>query len=260
MSGSRTLGESGPTKVKVDGEEAVLHITDQSVMFEKGGRVSGFERSAIRMVKPDGDDMIIAYSVGSEVKSARIHPITAAASLVVSGSSLGASQPAATGLNEVFEKLYWNTRKELEERLAEVEAEPNNKNLRLSQEEEDRYSAVSRQMQNLISAKFGLNLRDLETSPISFWGLEKQAYELQLAVVKERHIRFLRMILGPKAERNDITYSTDEVWPEDWSLILERFNLGSGHYTTGAFEGYVDFLKTHWKYKPSERKPVLARP
>jgi len=26
--------------VKVDGAEAVLHITDQSVMFEKGGRVA----------------------------------------------------------------------------------------------------------------------------------------------------------------------------------------------------------------------------
>ena len=39
--------------VKVEGEYAVLHITDQSIMFEKGGKVSGFERSAIRMVKPD---------------------------------------------------------------------------------------------------------------------------------------------------------------------------------------------------------------
>jgi len=38
--------------VKVDGEEAVLHITDQSIMFERGGRVSGFERSAIRMPRP----------------------------------------------------------------------------------------------------------------------------------------------------------------------------------------------------------------
>ena len=41
-------------RVVVDGEEVTLHITSQSVMFEKCGRVSGFERSAIRMVKPDG--------------------------------------------------------------------------------------------------------------------------------------------------------------------------------------------------------------
>jgi len=40
------------TRVKVEGEDAVLHITDQSVMFEKGGTVSGFERSAIRMPRP----------------------------------------------------------------------------------------------------------------------------------------------------------------------------------------------------------------
>ena len=66
-------------KVRVDGEDAILHITDRSVMFEKGGRVSGFERSAIRMVKPDGDAMIIAYSAGSEVKSVRVEPMTAVA-------------------------------------------------------------------------------------------------------------------------------------------------------------------------------------
>ena len=95
--------------MKVDGEEAVLHITDQSVMFEKAGKVSGFERSAIRMVKPDGDAMIIAFSSGSEVKSVRVEPMTAVASLLVRSSAssptLGRPQtgePAST-LDEVFE-------------------------------------------------------------------------------------------------------------------------------------------------------------
>ncbi len=54
--------EKESKKVRVDGEEAVLHITDQSVMFEKGGKVSGFLRSAIQLVKPDGDTMLIAYT------------------------------------------------------------------------------------------------------------------------------------------------------------------------------------------------------
>ena len=73
-----------PVRVKVDGEEAFLHITDQSVMFEKGGRVSGFERSAIRMAKPDGDAMIMAHSVGSEAKSTRGGSATALARLLTS--------------------------------------------------------------------------------------------------------------------------------------------------------------------------------
>src|SRR3989441_12713871 len=76
--------------VKVEGEDAVLHITEQSIMFEKSGRVSGFERSAIRMVKPDGDAMIIAYSAGSEVKSVRVEPMTAVASILMPSSRLGA--------------------------------------------------------------------------------------------------------------------------------------------------------------------------
>jgi hypothetical protein len=38
-------------------------------MFEKGGKVSGFERSAIRMVRPNGDAMNMAYATGGELKS-----------------------------------------------------------------------------------------------------------------------------------------------------------------------------------------------
>ena len=89
-------------KVKVDGEEAVLHITDQSVMFEKGGRVSGFLKSAIQMAKPDGDAMIIAYSVGNEVKSVKVEPMTAVASLLVSNSAPSAAQVPWADLYEVF--------------------------------------------------------------------------------------------------------------------------------------------------------------
>ena len=103
-------GANGAKKVKLDGEEATLHITDQSVMFENAGRVSGFERSAIRMVKPDGEAMIIAYSVGNEVKSVRVEPLTAVASLVASGASPTPAGISATGLDEVFEKLYLDPR------------------------------------------------------------------------------------------------------------------------------------------------------
>lgn len=162
-------------------------------------------------------------------------------------------------LDEVFEKLYWDTRKELEERLTKVEAEPENKGLRLTLEKEARYSDVSRQMENLLGARFGFNPREVETSPISFWGLEKQPFELQLAVVKQRHIRFLRMMVETKAERNDIAYSTDEVWPEDWPHILERFNLGDAPYVSDMFLRYINHLRTYWKYEPSVGKPILAR-
>ena len=40
ISDLRKMAESSTkeaNRVKIDGEEAVLHITDQSVMFEKGG-------------------------------------------------------------------------------------------------------------------------------------------------------------------------------------------------------------------------------
>ncbi|MDG6900892.1 MAG: hypothetical protein JRM80_02910 [Nitrososphaerota archaeon] len=67
--GMATEPKRNTAKVRMDGEEAALHITDQSVMFEKGGRVSGFESSAVRTVKPDGDAMIMAHSAGSELRS-----------------------------------------------------------------------------------------------------------------------------------------------------------------------------------------------
>lgn len=243
-------------KVKVDGEEAVLHITDQSVMFEKGGRVSGFERSTIRMVKPDGDAMIIAYSVGSEVKSVRVEPMTAVASLVVPSSTPGPAQTSTTGLNEVFEKLYWNTRKELEERLTKVQADPENKSFRLTPEEEGKYSQVSRQMENLLGNKYSFNART-EDSPMSFWGLEKQPREVQLDVIKSLHISFLRLMVGPKAEMSDIAFSSTEVWPEDWERILIQFNLAEKPFLSENFKRY---LSAHWTTRPSERKPLLVRP
>ena len=250
-------GKTGK-KVTVDGEEAVLHITGQSVMFEKGGRVSGFERSAIRMVKPDGDAMIIAYSVGSEVKSVRVEPMTAVASLLAStesGSASGQVRTSAAGLNQVFDKLYWDTRRELEQRLAQVQAEPENKNLRLTPEEETKYSQVSRQMESLLGAKYGFAVRG-EESPISFWGLEKQPYEVQLDVVKTLHISFLRMIVDATAERNDVIYSGTEVWPDDWNRILARFKLSEVPIFTDKYKKY---LEAHWKYHPGDKKPVLAR-
>jgi hypothetical protein len=248
-------------KVNVDGEEAFLQITDQSVLFEREGKVSGFERSAIRMVKPDGDAMIIAYSVGNEVKSVRVEPVTAVASLIVSGPHEGQSQVSQGGIDQIFDKLYNEARKELEEKLARVQAEPENKSLRLTPEEETEFAEVTRQMDGLIGAKFGFDPRPVPgaTSPISFWDLEKRPHEFQLAVVKERHIRFLRLIVDTKAEKSDIVFSTDEVWPEDWQLILERFGLAKEPYVTESFKAYINYLKPHWEYKPVANKPLLAR-
>lgn len=244
-------------KVKVDGEEAVLHITDQSVMFEKGGVVSGFERSAIRMVKPDGDAMIIAYFVGSEVKSVRVEPMTVVASLLIPSATQSQSTTQA-GLDRVFENLYKKTREELEEKLAKVQAEPDNKSLRLTQQEEAKYSQVSRQLESILGNKYAFNPQ-AEDTPITFWGLEKQPYEIQLAVVKIRHIRFLRSVVDSTAEKSDVVYSSDEVWPEDWPHILERFNLGSGPYLSETFSAYVNYLKKYWESHPGDRKPLLVR-
>ena len=258
ISDLRKMAESSTkeaNRVKIDGEEAVLHITDQSVMFEKGGKVSGFERNSIRMVKPDGDGMIIAYSVGSEVKSVRVDPLTAVASLVTSRTAPTSGQISTTGLNQIFEKIYWDTRKELEERLAKVQAEPENRSLRLTPEEETKYSQISRQMENLLGSKFGFNAR-AEESPMSFWGLEKQPREVQLDVIKTLHISFLRLMVGPKAEISDIAFSSTEVWPEDWERILIEFQLAEAPFLSENFKRY---LSAHWTTRPSERKPALVR-
>jgi hypothetical protein len=246
--------EQDVKKVRVDGEEAVLHITDQSVMFEKGGKVNGFERSAIRLVKPDGDVMIIAYSAGSEVKSVRVEPMTAVASLLVPSSTLDQPQAPTTELDEVFERLYRDTRKELEDRLAKVQAEPENKSLRLTPDEEARYEKISQQMISIAGAMCGFDPK-ADTNPLSFWGLEKQPYELQLDVVKILHIFFLRGVVSPRAETEDIGYSAYEVWPDDWDHILVRFKLTDQPVLTSEFKSY---LKSHWKYHPGSKKPALA--
>ena len=244
------------TKVRVDGEEAVLHLTDQSVMFEKGGKVSGFERSAIRMVKPNGDAMIIAYTVGSKVESVRVEPMTAVASLAISSESTSSLQLSTRGVDEVFERLYMETRKELEERLDRVEDQPENKALRLTAEERQKYITTRNQMTSLIGSKYGLNP---ETEYLlSFWGLENRPYELQISAVKVMHIDFLLGIVSPRAETEDVGYQALQVWPQDWPRILGRFNLGNELYTSPKFGHYTDYLKSHWEYSPSSRRPVLV--
>jgi len=179
--------------------------------------------------------MIIAYSAGSEVKSVRVEPMTAVASMLMPSSQPGAGPnegrvPASTGaLDEVFERLYRDTRKELEARLAKVEEEPENRSLRLKTDEQKKYAEVWKQMMNMVGAKHGFDPY-ADESPISFWGLETQPYELQLDVVKTFHIDFLRGLVGPKAETEDIGYSSYEVWPKDWERILVRFRLADGPF------------------------------
>ena len=244
--------------MKVDGEDVVVHITDQSVMFEKGGKVTGIERSAIRLVKPDGDAMVIAYSVGSEVRSVRVEPMTAVTSLLVPGSTQG--QPSSqAGLDEVFERLYSEARKELEGTLAKVEEEPANKKLRLTQQEVERYISIRNQMMKLIGTKYGVSPDGAEPL-LTFWGLECQPLERQIDVVKTMHIHFLLYLVSQKAETEDVGYQAYQVWPDDWPRILRRFDLGDASYTSDKFNGYVGYLKSHWKYRPGDKRPVLAGP
>lgn len=249
--------------VKVNGEEAVLHITDQSVMFEKGGKVSGFLRSAIQMIKLDGNAMLIAYSAGTEVKSVRVEPITALAPLLVSApqakqanSLVGQPQTSATALDEVFERIYKGAKHELEERLAKIQVEPENKNLRLASDEQKKYHQVWVQMRNIVGAKYGFDPSAEDSRPIMFTGLEKEPYEMQLDFIKTMHIDFLREIVGPKAETADIGYTVEDVWPEDWERVLVRFKLADGPFLSEIFKSY---LRSKWTHPRGQRTPTLAR-
>ena len=247
--------------MKVDGEEAILHITDQSVMFEKGGRVNGFERGAIRMVKPDGDAMIIAYSAGNEVRSVRVEPLTAVASLLMPGSSSGPRSnegqvPASSSaFEEVFERLYRDVRKELEKRLAKVQEEPQIKSLRLTPDEERSYRQAWKQMRSVVGAKYGFD-PSAPGNSLRFLDLEKEAYDRQLDTVKTLHIAFLHDLVSPRAEIADIGYTIEDVWPEDWERILVRFKLADGPFLTEKFKSY---LRSKWTHQRGKRTPVLAR-
>lgn len=246
--------------VKVDGEEAKLHITDQSVMFEKDGKVSGFLRDAIQMVKPDGDSILIAYTVGNEVKSVKVEPITALTPLLAprsqksSGSGATVAPFAATALDEVFDKIYRQARKELEENLSKVMEEPENKSLRLSSDDEERYAQVFGQMMNMIRAKHSINGDDFN-DPLTTWRLHEQPYEVQLEAIKAYHIMFLHEIAGLRAETADIGYTDTGIWPDDMERILVHFKLIEGPFLNVQ---YKDYLKSKWKRPENKRKPVIA--
>ena len=247
-------------KVKVDGEEAVLHITDQSVMFEKGGMVSGFERSAIRMVKPDGDAMVIAYSAGSEVKSVRVEPMTAVISLTTPETVPGSTQVPVTGLDDMLERLYRDARKELEERLDIINKEPANVSLRLTEEEFQVFVRMRNQMYDIIAAKYHFDPYAPGNS-IGFVGLDTQPPDKQLDELKSLHINFLLYLATKRAESNDAAYETADVWPEEWDVILARFGLSDGGLPpTKRWREYIAYLRPKWThFQKCNKTPAFAR-
>jgi len=258
---SERESERNAVNVRVDGEDAILHITDQSVMFERGGRVSGFERSAIRMVKPDGDAMIIAYSAGSEVKSVRVEPMRAVVALLALGLRTSTvpttSQSLATAaeLDKVFKRLYVETRRELEEKLAKVQEAPENMSLRLTADETKKYYGIWEQMTNLVGSKYGFDPWVPENT-LGFLGLENEPYERQVDTIKTLHVFYLIDLAGPKAETADVRYAIDDVWPEDMERVLIRFGLADQPFLTGKFKSY---LKSKWTRQKGNKTPPLVR-
>ncbi|MDG6920938.1 MAG: hypothetical protein JRN59_05355 [Nitrososphaerota archaeon] len=249
------------SKVKVDGEEGVLHITDQSVMFETGGKVTGFERSAIRMVKPDGDAMIIAYSAGSKVESIRVEPMAAASSLLVPGPSSATMQAPAAGLDDALQRLYLDARKELEERLDRINKEPENTGLRLTDEEFQKLVKIRDQMYDVIGAKHHFDPYSPGNS-IGFVGLDNQPSERQLDELKSLYVNFLLYLADKKAESNDVLYKTADVWPEEWDVILPRFGLSAAApLPTDRWKDYLAYLRPKWtRFQKGNKTPAFARP
>lgn len=248
-------------KVKVDGEEAILHVTDQSVMFEKEGKVNGFEKSAIRMVKPDGDAIIIAYSVGSKVESIRVEPMAAVSSLLVPGPSSATTEARVTGLDTVLQRLFLDARKELEERLDRINKEPENMSLRLTEEEFQRFANFRNQMWDIIGAKYHFDPYSPGSS-IGFFGLEDKPHDRQVDAIKSLYINFLLYLATEKAETNDVIYETADVWPEEWDVILRRFGVeGEGLLPTERWKVYLTYLRPKWtRYHKGNKTPAFARP
>ena len=249
------------SKVKVDGEEATLHITDQSVMFERGGRVTGFDRSAVRMVKPDGDAMVIAYSVGTKVESIRVEPMAAVSSLLIPRQSSSVTQVPTIGLDDALERLYRDARRELEERLDAIDREPENTNLRLTEEESQKFAKVRDQMYEIIGAKHCFDPYAPGNS-IGFVGLDQQPPEKQSDELKSLYVNFLLYLAEEKAESNDILYKTADVWPEEWDVILPRFRLtNAAPLPTERWKNYLAYLRPKWThYQKGNKTPALARP
>ena len=247
-------------KVRVDGEEAVLHITDQSVMFETGGEVSGFEKSAIRLVKPDGNAMIIAYSLGSEVRSVKIEPMAAVVSLASLGFAPTLTKVPVTGLDDILERLYRDARKELEERLDRINKERSYASLRLTDDEFQRFVRTRNQMYDIIAAKYHFDPYAPGNS-IGFVGLDTQPPDKQLDELKSLHINFLLYLATKRAESNDAAYETADVWPEEWDVILARFGLSDGGLPpTKRWREYIAYLRPKWThFQKGNKTPAFAR-
>lgn len=71
------LGEVQSVHVLVDGEEHVASYRDDSVLFEKDGKVWGVMRDRIKMRKATADKkgVILAWEANGEIKSVELRPV-----------------------------------------------------------------------------------------------------------------------------------------------------------------------------------------
>jgi hypothetical protein len=219
------------TTVKIDGEDAVLHITDTSVMFKKNGRIEGFEKSAIRLVESDGNAAIIAYAVGGEIRSVRVEPVSAVAKLIQAHAD-------KKTVADAFESLYERLRAEARPRFLKIQEDPENESLRITQKEwEEKYREAIGELEELCRVKHGMEpdfISDATDIP------ENSSYECERDHAKVLYIEWLLLCMYYDWVRQIDIYCRDfGIWPDDWEYLNKKYHLEDEPIMSEKFINYL---------------------
>jgi hypothetical protein len=219
-------------KVRVNGEEATLHITEKSVLFESGtGGVTGFERSAIRMVaKNQEGDIVIAYADGSIVKSVTVSVIEGDSSELLFSDALK-EHLGPSVLDEEMERMFIRDRDLL---LKKLENMKNGMTDPLTKEEDKRIGRDRSTMYEAWGNKFEKEFPSEKTLWVGPWNLLEYPREHQVSWAKERCLAELQffvkataeMLRGPSLGLNpNFTGDSHGMLPEDWEKLFLHYGV-----------------------------------
>ena len=219
-------------KVRVNGEEATLHITEKSVLFESGaGGINGFERSAIRMVtKNQEGDIIIAYADGSVVKSVTVSVLNGDSSQLLFSPELK-EHLSPSLLDDEIERTFVRDRDLL---LKKLENMKNGIMDPLTKEEDKRIEGDRWRMSEAWGCKFEKEFPAGKTLWVGPWNLLEYPKEYQVSWVKERCLGELQcfataaaeMLRSPSLKVNpNFTGDSAGMLSQDWEKLFLYYGV-----------------------------------
>jgi hypothetical protein len=180
------------------------------------------------MVIPSDDGILVAYSTGSKVKSAKIEPLEAAEALLL----LGKTPPEE--ISKLFDAMFAEYSAYLESAYANVSRGFLDS---FDAEEVERVGGKWKFLESLLNIRFEI---EQSSASVRLWQVRNMPLPYQIGWAKCRYIEFMLRITecianktagwwdakGPEGQLLPVPYEDGYgMWPEDWERLFLHYSI-----------------------------------